>query len=291
MSLNDFLFAYEHLAHTVAINGLLALSLWCVFAMGQLSLGQAGFMAIGAYSGALLSLNLQLPFVLTLVVSSLLGGLVAAAVASLVNRLAGVYLAITTIAFSEILRIILVNSSWSGGGTGLSNIPRETTLPQLYLILLVVLAGLVMVARTRLGRAMEAMRLDETAASAMGINTERMKLGGMIASGILAGLAGGLSSHGNSFIAPQDFGFEVAVAILSFVLLGGVQSPLGGVIGAMILTLLPELLRSIPEVRLILNGLVIVLVVIFMPAGILSVIPQLRLKRRRVARQGEKTDG
>lgn len=286
MNLNDFFFAYEHLAHTVAINGLLALSLWCVFAMGQLSLGQAGFMAIGAYSGALLSLYWQLPFVVTLVLSSLLGGLVAAAVGALVRRLAGVYLAITTIALSEILRIILVNSSWSGGGTGLSNIPRETTLAQLYLVLAVVLFGLIMVAKTRIGRAMEAMRLDETAAAAMGIATDRMKLGGMVASGLLAGLAGGLSSHANSFISPQDFGFETAVAILSFVLLGGVQNPVGGVIGAVILTLLPEVLRSIPEIRLIINGLVIVLVVIFMPAGILARIPYLRLKRFRLRPQG-----
>ncbi|MCX8502261.1 MAG: branched-chain amino acid ABC transporter permease [Alphaproteobacteria bacterium] len=282
MGFEDFLFAYEHLAVSVAVNGLLALSLWCVLAMGQLSLGQAGFMAIGAYAGALLSLNGQLPFVLTLLISASFGGMVAAAVGSLVHRLAGVYLAITTIALGEILRIILVNSSWSGGGTGLSNIPRLTSLPQLYLILAVVLIGLTLVASTRLGRAMEAMRLDETAAAAMGISTGRMKIGGMVASGILAGLAGGLSSHANSFISPQDFGFESAVAILSFVLLGGVQTPLGGVLGAVILTLLPEVFRSIPEARLMINGAVIVLVVLFMPRGILA----MRLRRSSRAGQG-----
>ena len=285
MSFADFLFAYEHLAVSVAVNGLLALSLWCVLAMGQLSLGQAGFMAIGAYSGALLSLHWQVPLAASLLISAGLGGLVAAAVGGLVHRLAGVYLAITTIALSEILRIVLVNSAWSGGGTGLSNIPRETSLPQLYLILAVVLLGLTLVAKTRLGRAMEAMRLDETAAEAMGIATGRMKIGGLVASGILAGLAGSLSSHANSFIAPQDFGFEFAVAILSFVLLGGVQTPVGGVLGAVILTLLPEVFRGIPEARLVINGTVIVLVVIFMPRGILP------LRLRRSARVGEGGSG
>jgi branched-chain amino acid transport system permease protein len=115
---------------------------------------------------------------------------------------------------------------------------------------------------------MEAMREDETAAQVMGVNLWRYRLGALVASAALAGLAGCLSAHVSDFIGPNEYGFEPAVTILSYALLGGIGTPLAPVLGAWVLTLLPELLRGISDVRLVLNGLIIVLAVLFLPTGL-----------------------
>jgi len=128
-----------------------------------------------------------------------------------------------------------------------------------------------LVGRSGIGRAMEAIREDETAAQVMGINLARYRLGALLTSAVLAGLAGALGAHSSSFIGPNEYGFEPAVTILSFALLGGSGTPLGPVLGAWILTLLPELLRGFSDLRLVFNGLIIVLVVLFLPAGLLGV--------------------
>jgi branched-chain amino acid transport system permease protein len=131
------------------------------------------------------------------------------------------------------------------------------------------LAALIALGFTRIGRAMAAMRQDEIAAAAMGIDLMRYKLVALAASAALAGLAGAFEAHSTTFIAPGEFGFDAAVTILSYALLGGVDSPLGPVLGAVILTLLPELLRPLQDFRLAMNGLIIVLAVLFMPRGLL----------------------
>ena len=123
---------------------------------------------------------------------------------------------------------------------------------------------------------MEAMREDETAAAVMGVPLRRYKMGVLLASAVLAGLAGCLSAHVSSFIGPNEYGFEPAVTILSFVLLGGIGTPFAPVLGAWVLTLLPELLRGFSDVRLVLNGLIIVIAVLFLPNGLLG----LRMRRR-----------
>jgi branched-chain amino acid transport system permease protein len=117
---------------------------------------------------------------------------------------------------------------------------------------------------------MEAMREDEAVAGIMGVNLPRYRMMALVASSVLAGLAGVLSAHSTSFIGPNDYGFEAVVTILSFALLGGTGNPLGPVIGAMMLTLLPELLRGLQDFRLVLNGLIIVLTVLFLPRGLIS---------------------
>jgi branched-chain amino acid transport system permease protein len=133
-----------------------------------------------------------------------------------------------------------------------------------------------LVGRSRIGRAMEAMREDETAAAVMGVPVRRYKMGVLLASAALAGLAGCLSAHVSSFIGPNEYGFEPAVTILSFALLGGIGNPLAPVLGAWVLTLLPELLRDVSDFRLVLNGLIIVAAVLFLPNGLFAV----RMKRR-----------
>ncbi|UEM01483.1 branched-chain amino acid ABC transporter permease [Skermanella rosea] len=268
--LDDFLFTYETLIHALGVHGLLALSMYCVMAVGQLSLGQAAFMGIGAYTGALLTLKLGLPFWLVLPLSALAPALVALVIGGPTLRLSGVYLAISTIALGEVLRVLYINAEGlTGGALGLSGIPRKADLWLIYLLLLLGVVGFWMVGRSKIGRAMEAMREDEAVAGVMGVNLPRYKLGALIVSSMLAGLAGCLTAHSNSFIGPNEFGFEMAVTILSFALLGGIGTPIAPVIGAMILTALPEVLRPLQDFRLVINGLIIVVAVLFLPRGVI----------------------
>ncbi|WP_158046033.1 branched-chain amino acid ABC transporter permease [Skermanella pratensis] len=268
--LDDFLFTYETLIHALGVHGLLALSMYCVMAVGQLSLGQAAFMGIGAYTGALLTLKLGLPFWLVLPLSALAPALVALVIGGPTLRLSGVYLAISTIALGEVLRVLYINAEGlTGGALGLSGIPRKADLWLIYLLLLLGVVGFWMVGRSKIGRAMEAMREDEAVAGVMGVNLPRYKLGALIVSSMLAGLAGCLTAHSNSFIGPNEFGFEMAVTILSFALLGGIGTPVAPVIGAMILTALPEVLRPLQDFRLVINGLIIVVAVLFLPRGVI----------------------
>ena len=267
--LDDLLWTYQNVIHALGINGLLALSMYVVLAVGQLSLGQAAFMGLGAYSGALMTLKLKLPFLVVLPLSAVVPVLFALAIGVPTLRLAGVYLAIATIGLGEVLRAVYLNVDLFGGALGLNGIPERATTPLIYGLLGVAVLVLWLVARSRIGRAMEAMREDETAAQVMGVPIRRYKMGALLASAVLAGLAGCLSAHVSSFIGPNEFAFEPAVTILSYVLLGGIGTPFAPVLGAWVLTLLPEALRGFSDLRLVLNGLIIVGAVLFLPRGLL----------------------
>jgi branched-chain amino acid transport system permease protein len=249
---------------------LLALSMYVVLAAGQLSLGQAAFMGLGAYSSALLTLRLQWPFWAVLPAACVAPVLFALAVGGPTLRLSGVYLAIATIGLGEVLRAVYLNVDALGGALGLSGIPEQAPPALIYAMLAAALAVLWLIGRSGVGRAMEAMREDATAAEAMGINVRRYRLAALTASAALAGLAGALSAHATDFIGPNDYGFEPAVTILSFALLGGIASPFAPVLGAAVLTLLPEFLRGFADLRLVLNGVVIVAAVLFLPRGLLA---------------------
>lgn len=276
MWLDDFLWTYQNLIHALGINGLLALSMYVVLAVGQLSVGQAAFMGLGAYTSALLTLKLKLPFLLVLPISCAVPALFALAVGVPTLRLSGVYLAIATIGLGEVLRAVYINLDFFGGALGISGIPQRAETWLIYGLLILAVLGFWLVGRSRIGRAMEAMREDETAAQVMGVDIWRYKMGALLTSSVLAGLAGALSAHVSSFIGPNEYGFEPAVTILSYVLLGGVGSPLAPVLGAFVLTALPELLRGLADLRGIFNGLIIVFAVLFLPRGLLA----WRMKRR-----------
>jgi branched-chain amino acid transport system permease protein len=273
--LSDFLWTYQTLIYALGINGLLALSMYVVLAIGQLSLGQAGFMGLGAYSAALLTMRYDVPFALVLPAACVVPVLFALAIGVPTLRLSGVYLAIATIGLGEVLRAVYLNVDLFGGAMGLSGIPERTEAWMIYLLLAIAVAALWLVGRSGVGRAMEAMREDETAAQVMGVNIFRYRMGALVASAVLAGLAGALDAHANSFIGPAEYGFEPEVTILSFVLLGGIGTPLAPVVGSTVLTLLPELLRGWADLRLVFTGIIIVLAVLFLPTGLVP----LRLRR------------
>jgi branched-chain amino acid transport system permease protein len=274
--LDDFLWTYQNVVHALGINGLLALSMYVVLAVGQLSLGQAAFMGLGAYSSALMTLKLKLPFMAVLPLSCVAPVLFALAIGAPTLRLSGVYLAIATIGLGEVLRGLYLNVDYFGGALGLSGIPERAETWMIYGLLGLAVLVFWLVGRSGIGRAMEAMREDETAAQVMGVNIARYRLGALLASAMLAGVAGALSAHVSSFIGPNEYGFEPAVTILSFVLLGGIGTPFAPVLGAWVLTLLPELLRGFSDMRLVVNGVIIVLAVLFLPNGLLA----MRMRRR-----------
>jgi branched-chain amino acid transport system permease protein len=267
--LDDFFWTYQSLIYSVGINAILALSMYVVLAVGQLSLGQAAFMGIGAYTGALLTLKFGLPFPLVLAGSALAPAAIALLIGGPTLRLTGVYLAIATIGLGEVFRILFVNWDYAGGALGLSGIPARASAGLIYGLLAILVLGFLALGRSRIGRAMEAMREDEVAAGVMGVNLPVYKMSALVVSAMLAGLAGALGAHVSSFIGPNEYSFDAAVTILSYALLGGIGSPLGPVLGSVVLTLLPEVLRPLADFRLLINGLIIVVAVLFMPRGVL----------------------
>lgn len=265
---NDFWSTYSTLVFSVGVHALLGLSIWLTLSCGLLSLANAAFMGIGAYVSALLTLNLDWSFPSVL----LAGGVAPAAVALIIGapvlRLSGVYLAMATLAFGEVVRITILNLEITGGPEGLNGIPLSTEGWHIALILAVTIYGLARLRRSKVGRAFEAIKEDEIAARLMGINVDRYKLLAFTLGGFIAGIAGALNAHFTFFISPREYGFENAVDILTMAVLGGTSSLIGPMLGASILTLLPEVLRSLHDFRSLVNGAVLVLVVLFLPKGI-----------------------
>ena len=269
--LDDLWWTYQTVIDSVGINGLLALSMYMVLATGQLSLGSAAFMGLGAYAGAL---HTSWPLALTLPAACLPPVAFALLIGPPTLKLSGVYLAIATIGLGEVLRALYINVDAFGGALGLSGIPSRGGGFLIYAALAVALAVSWLLLRSGAGRAMEAARRDPVAAEVAGVDVRRLRLAALVASAALAGLAGALGADRTGFIGPNEYGFEPAVAILSFALLGGVETPLGPVLGAAVLTLLPEALRDIADLRMVVNGLVIVAAVLFLPGGLLPWRPR-----------------
>lgn len=267
--LDDLWWTYQTVADSIGLNGLLALSMYVVLATGQLSLGSAAFMGLGAYAGALLALHTDWPLALVLPAACVPPALFALLIGPPTLKLSGVYLAIATIGLGEVLRALYINVEALGGALGLSGIPPRGGTWLIYAVLAAALAVLWRLQRSAIGRAMEAARGDSVAAEIAGVDVRRLRLLALIASAVLAGLAGALGADRTGFIGPNEYGFEPAVTILSFALLGGIQSPLGPVLGATVLTLLPEILRGVADLRMVVNGLVIVAAVLFLPRGLL----------------------
>jgi branched-chain amino acid transport system permease protein len=260
----------ESILINMGLNMILALSLYLPLSTGQLSIGQAGFMAVGAYTAAGLTTFQDAPFY----PSILAGGITAALVAFLVGfpalRLKGLYLALMTFGFGEIVRVFFLNFEPLGGARGIVGIAFETQLWQVYAVIAIVAVFLYRLSRSRMGRAFEAIKEDELAAESMGVNPTWAKLCAFAAGGFVAGIGGGLYAHYIQFIQADAFGFDRAVDILMFAVLGGMDVFFGPLLGAAILTLLPEYLRVIQEWRIEFYGAIMILVMIFRPQGILS---------------------
>jgi len=235
----------------------------------MLAMANAAFMGIGAYASALLTMNSGAPFPLAIAAGMAAPAVVAYLIGKPTLRLSGVYLAMATLAFGEVVRIVILNTeTWTGGALGLNGIPQSTTWWHVLLAVVVTLAVLTRLRRSRIGRAFEAIKEDETAAGLMGIDVDGHKMLAFVLGAAIAGLAGTLNAHLTFFIGPAEFGFDRGVEILTMTILGGINSLVGPVLGATIITLLPELLRGIKDYRPVVNGLILVAIVLFMPKGL-----------------------
>ena len=269
------------------IGALLGVSVYLPLAAGQLSLATPAFYAVGGTLAALLSTrvpalgagtdgSLQLAsFLLELLLGGLLAGGLALLVGRLVLRLQGIYLAIATIALVEIVRVAILNLPFTGGAVGIFGIPQPFAEAGGYLLpalALLALAGWVCqrLEAMPLGRAMAAVRDDELAAACMGIDTTRVKLTAFVLSAVLAGSTGALAAHFLNTWNARQGSFDTAVTMLAFVILGGSRSWLGPVVGGLLLTALPELLRPVGDGRLVLFALVILLGPVLFPQGLIT---------------------
>ena len=279
-----FLRTYNAVIVLIAINGVLAYSMYAVLIAGQLSLAQAAFASIAAYTSALLTIEAGLPFPVVVVIGVSAGAVTALVLGLPILRLRGVFLAIATLGFGEMVRIVALNLEVTGGAQGLRPIPKVVTIWQAYLALALCAWFFWRLRPTRLGLGLAALRADEVAARAMGVDTVRYKLFAFTVSGAMAGLSGVLFSHFTRFIAPGQFGFERAVDALLYAVVGGTAHWVGPFLGAGFLTFLPELQRQLGIeagwLRPFLNGLILLGVILFVPAGLSGLGRRLGLARR-----------
>lgn len=266
-TLNTF---YINTLFFIGINIILAASLHLIIGItGQFSIGHAGFLAVGAYASAIITMKLQLPFPL-----ALLAGGAAAAVAGLIIgipslRLKGDYLAIATLGFGEIVRIAFLNIDYVGGASGMQ-VSHLTTWPWLISCLLITLIVIVNFTNSTHGRACIAIRENEIAADAMGINTTYYKVTAFAIGAFFAGVAGALYAHNFYIIQPTNFGFLKSFDILIFVVLGGLGSMSGAVISAILLTIISTYLQEYSGTRMIIYSLVLIIMMLYRPQGLLG---------------------
>ena len=266
------------------INAILAVSLNLVNGLsGQFSLGHAGFMGVGAYTAASVNVFLlsslrgssigeQMGLLLSLAAAGLASGLVGYLVGLPTLRLKGDYLAIVTLGFGEIIRVVILNIQAVGGARGFIGIPNSTSA----FLAAFVLASCVMATHRFVfsshGRALLAVRENEIAAEAMGVDNTRFKVKAFAVSAAVAGVAGGLFAHYLSYINPSSFDFMKSVEIVIMVVLGGMGSVSGAIIAAFLLTLLPEALRPLQEwthvdLRMVIYSLILILMMLLRPKG------------------------
>jgi branched-chain amino acid transport system permease protein len=297
---NDFFAQYGFLIVQMTLQAILALSLYLPLMAGQLSLASPGFFALGGYIAAIISTKVfpvssgLYPFerlVLEMMLAGVASGLLAIVVGVPALRLRGIYLALATIAFVEILRVVSLNLDITGGAVGIFGIPQPFVNPLSYLwlagpLLLVAMLLVYRLERSRIGRAFIAIREDELAADAMGINPTYHKVLAFTLGAILAGVVGAIQAHFlNTWNARQGT-FDASINVLAFVLIGGSRTFVGPVAGAMILTALPEILRPLKDLRLIVNGLLLTIGAIYLPQGLIT--PDLLKRRtRKTAKTGE----
>ena len=263
----DFFAHHSRLFDQIGINALLALSLSVSLQAGQLALCQAGLAGIAAYTSAILSVQFGWPLPASILAAIVAAVLVASLLAYPVRKLRGIFLAIATVGFGEIVRALANNLPITGGTEGLSGIPNDVTTPIIYGSLAFVAVALVLLARTKFALAVALTREDDAAARGVGVDVGMVRFASLALGGAIAGLAGALYAHAFFFLAPGDFGFGRMEQILVWCVIGGVTSPVGAVAGAAFLSVLPELIRKLADFSEITNGLILLIVILFAPGG------------------------
>jgi branched-chain amino acid transport system permease protein len=271
----------------IGINIILAVSLNLVNGYtGQFSLGHAGFMAVGAYTAAAISMFLGPRFLgalgatnalttgILFLLALIAGGLMAALAGLLVGvpslRLKGDYLAIVTLGFGEIIRVIFRNMESVGGALGLTGIPPYTTFFWVFGVAALTIYVVTCMVNSTYGRGFIAVHDDEVAAESMGINTTKYKIIAFVVGAFFAGTAGGLYGHFKLSIDPKGFDFIKSIEIVVMVILGGMGNTIGVIIAAVLLTLLPEVLRPVAQYRMMLYSLLLIVLMLTRPQGLFT---------------------
>jgi branched-chain amino acid transport system permease protein len=282
---DGFWATYNTVIFGVGVSAMLALSIYVTLSCGLLSLANAAFMGIGAYAASLISMQTTLPFPVALAAGAALPTLVALIIGIPTLRLSGVYLAMATLGFGEVVRVTVLNLDITGGPMGLNGIPLKTEWWHIVLLLAGVLYFLARLRRSKIGRAFEAIKEDDIAARLMGIDVAAYKLLAFAIGAGIAGLAGALNAHYTFTIGPGNFDFERAVEILTMAVFGGTSNLIGPTLGGAILALLPEALRWFKDYRLAINGLILILVILYLPKGIWDPRRIRAFRQRRLQRQ------
>ena len=253
----------------ICINIILAVSLNLINGYtGQFSIGHAGFMAVGAYTSAVITVKLGLSFELGLVVATLSAGLLGFLIGLPTLRLNGDYLAIATLGLGEIIRICILNIDYVGGASGLMGIPRMTTFAYVFWIMVAIIFFIKNFKNSAPGRCCLAIRENEIAADTMGINTTKYKVLAFTLGASFAGTAGALFSHYFFLAHPASFTFMRSFDILTMVVLGGLGSMIGSITGAILLTFISAFLSDFPEWRMIIYSVTMIVLMLRRPQGL-----------------------
>ena len=278
----------SHLVNLIGINAILALSLYITLSCAMLSLSNAASAAVGAYTSAVLTTDVGWGLWPAVAAGAALSGLVALALGLPILRLRGVFLAIATIGFGEMVRIAIVNTDALGGSQGfrtnIGGTGATVGFWEIYGVLLALAYFFSRLKGSRMGLALEAIREDESAARTTGINVTFYKVAAYVTGACIAGVAGALSAHELPFFSPSDFGFQRAVDILVYAVVGGTLAWRGAILGAFVITILPEVLRYIPATAAInikdqpeiFSGLILLGIILFLPNGLVGLALRFR---------------
>lgn len=279
------------------INVILAVSLCLLVGfLGELTLGHAGFMSIGAYAGALMTNALNLPPMIELIIGLLVGGIFAAIFSLIIGlpvlRLKGDYLAIVTLGFGEIIKSVINALGFTGGAKGLTGIGAYSNYKNFTFVYIFVLLTILVISnlvRSRHGRAICAVRDNAIAAEAIGIKVTKFKTMAFVISGFFAGMAGVFYAHNVGILKPVNFDYNKSIEILVMVVLGGMGNIKGAVIAAVILTALPEVLRGAADFRMLLYAIVLIAMMLFNNSRFrMAIIEKRNLKKAMsIQKEGE----
>lgn len=271
---------FVNLLELSGLNLLLALSVYATFKIGQFSLAQVGFWAVGANVTGMLTALWGVPLVPALLASALVCAVVGALLSYPCLRIRGIYLTLATVAFLELVRVFFHNFEFSvvrqgvpvgpAGAQGFRGIPLLTSWVEILVAVVLCTALFVWLERTRIGLSVQSIREDETAAACMGIPVVRLKVGMFVLGAVIAGIGGGLYATYTTFVTSDNFGFHLALISIFFVTVGGSERAAGPIVGAIILTILPEALRFVGEMRMVVYGLLVLVLMVAFPRGLVD---------------------
>jgi branched-chain amino acid transport system permease protein len=273
---------YTALFEISGLNIILALSVFATLMVGQFSLAQVGFWSIGAFVTAILTTMHGVPLYSALLLSAIICGFIGMLLGYPCLKIKGIYLTLATVAFAEVVRVFFNNLNYQIeiddrvvgplGALGFRGVKVMAAWPEIYITLSVIILLFILITSSRLGLSINAVREDETAAASLGINVTKVKVAMFMFGAAIAGVGGGLYASFSSYVLAENFSFHMALVSIFYVAVGGMYTFSGPIVGAVVLTLLPEIFRFAADYRMILYGVVVIIVVIIFPRGIVDEI-------------------